>query len=161
MSRETRRLIQNGLLQGKSIPEMVRGIVPPKLSIEPALYRQARSNSFSIIRTTVNAVQNHAAVESYRAAGNDISDSFRLSAVRDARTTAICRALDGLVQRNDNPGEAAALPHRLQDDVHPDSQRPVPRALGADAAAHLRFVQRLVEGAGAVASGHDLGSSSS
>jgi SPP1 gp7 family putative phage head morphogenesis protein len=103
MSRETRRLIQNGLLQGKSIPEMVRSIVPPKMSIEPALYRQARSNSFSIIRTTVNAVQNNAAVQSYRAAGNDTSDSFKLSAVRDARTTAICRALDGLVQRNDNP----------------------------------------------------------
>lgn len=103
MSRETRRLIQNGLLQGKSIPEMVRSIVPPKLSIEPALYRQARSNSYSIIRTTLNAVQNHAAAESYRAAGNDVSDSFKLSAVRDRRTSAICRALDGLVQRNDNP----------------------------------------------------------
>jgi SPP1 gp7 family putative phage head morphogenesis protein len=101
-SRDTRRLIQNGLLQGKSIPEMARGIVPPRLSTEPALYRRARSDAYSIIRTTVNAVQNHAAFETYAAAG-DVSDSFRLVAVRDARTTPICRALDGLVQKNDNP----------------------------------------------------------
>ena len=103
MSRETRRLIQNGLLQGKSIPEMVKSIMPARASTEPALYRRARIEAMSITRTTVNAVQNHAALESYRAAGNDVSDSFRIVAVRDARTTPICRKLDGLVQRNDNP----------------------------------------------------------
>lgn len=90
MSRETRRLIQNGLLQGKSIPEMVKSIMPPRSSTEPALYRRARIEAMSITRTTVNTVQNHAALESYRAAGNDVSDSFRIVAVRDARTTPIC-----------------------------------------------------------------------
>ena len=102
MSRETRRLIQNGLLQGKSVPEMVRSIVPPRTSMEPALYRRARNDAMVITRTTVNAVQNHAARETYTAAGDDVTDSYRYVAVRDSRTTAICRALDGKVFRNDN-----------------------------------------------------------
>ena len=102
MSRETRRLIQNGLLQGKSIPEMVKSIMPPRSSTEPAIYRRARIEAMAITRTTVNAVQNHAAQESYLAAGNDVTDSYRYVAVRDARTSAICRALDGKVFRNDN-----------------------------------------------------------
>lgn len=103
MSRETRRIIQNGLLQGKSIPEMVRAIVPPRTSTEPALYRRARNDAMVITRTTVNAVQNHAAQTSYEAAGEDVSDSYRLLVVKDARTSAICRALADRVFRYDDP----------------------------------------------------------
>lgn len=103
MSRETRRVIQNGLLTGRTLPDMVRQIIPPRGSVAPAVLRRARNDAMAVTRTTVNAVQNFAALESYIAAGEDVSDSFRLIAVRDSRTTAICRALDGLVQRNDDP----------------------------------------------------------
>jgi SPP1 gp7 family putative phage head morphogenesis protein len=61
----------------------------------------------SVTRTTVNAVQNFAAVESYRAIGEDVSDSYRFIAVRDARTSAICRALDGQGVRNDDDTASA------------------------------------------------------
>jgi SPP1 gp7 family putative phage head morphogenesis protein len=103
MSRETRRTIQNGLLQGKSLPEIVSAIVPPRNSVNPAVYRRARNEASMITRTTVNAVQNHAVMLSYLAAGEDVSDSYRFVAVRDARTTPICRAADGRVFRNDDP----------------------------------------------------------
>jgi SPP1 gp7 family putative phage head morphogenesis protein len=103
MSRETRRAIQNGLLQGKSLPEIASAIVPPRNSVNPAVYRRARNEATMITRTTVNAVQNHAAVESYIAAGDDVSDSYRFVAVRDARTTPICRSLDGKVFSNSDP----------------------------------------------------------
>ena len=102
MSRETRRTIQNGLVQGKSIPEMVKAIVPPRGSVEPAVYRRARHDAIAITRTTVNAVQSHSARETYLAAGSEVTDSYRFVAVRDARTSATCRALDGKVFRNDN-----------------------------------------------------------
>jgi SPP1 gp7 family putative phage head morphogenesis protein len=102
MSRETRRAIQNGLVTGRSLPEIVRDIVPPRTSVAPAVFRRARNEVTAVTRTTVNAVQNFAAVESYRAAGNDISDSYRFVAVRDSRTSAICRALDGKIFRNDD-----------------------------------------------------------
>jgi SPP1 gp7 family putative phage head morphogenesis protein len=103
MSRETRRVIQNGLLQGKTLPEIVRGIVPPRSSVEPAVYRRARSDGMSIVRTTVNAVQNYGAMQGYEGAGDDVSDRYALIAVRDARTTAICRALDGKEFRYSDP----------------------------------------------------------
>lgn len=103
MSIETRRVIQNGLIQGKSLPDMVREIVPPRGSVNPSVLRRVRNDATSVVRTTVNAVQNHAAIESYRAAGADVSSSYRYVAVRDARTTAICRALDGKVFSNDDP----------------------------------------------------------
>jgi SPP1 gp7 family putative phage head morphogenesis protein len=103
MSRETRRAIQNGLLQGKSIPEIASAIVPPRNSVNPAVFRRARNEGTLIARTTVNAVQNNAAVQSYLAAGGDVSDSYRFVAVRDSRTTPICRAADGKIFRNDDP----------------------------------------------------------
>jgi SPP1 gp7 family putative phage head morphogenesis protein len=103
MSRETRRLIQNGLLQGKSIPEMVRQIVPPRSSMDTSLFRRARGDATSIVRTTVNAVQNYGAQRGYEAAGEDVTDSYRLLVVRDARTSAICRGLADRVFRYDDP----------------------------------------------------------
>jgi hypothetical protein len=69
MSRETRRVIQNGLVTGKTLPDMVREIIPPRGSVAPAVLRRARNDAMSVTRTTVNAVQNFAAVESYRAIG--------------------------------------------------------------------------------------------
>lgn len=105
MSRETRRIIQNGLLQGKSLPEMVRQIVPPRASLDPSLFRRARTDATSIVRTTVNAVQNYGAQRGYEAAGEDVTESYRLLAVRDSRTTAICRALDGNEYRYDDPAK--------------------------------------------------------
>jgi hypothetical protein len=51
----------------------------------------------------VTAVQNHAAQTSYENLPDSITNSYRYVAIRDARTSAICRALDGNVYRYDDP----------------------------------------------------------
>ena len=103
MSLATRRVIQSGLVAGKGPAEMARQIVGSRGSTERTVYRRARAEAIAITRTTVNAVQNHAAQLSYEGIPKEISDSYILDAVRDGRTSIICIALDGRVFRYDDP----------------------------------------------------------
>lgn len=94
MKGEVKRAIQQGIIEGKGPRDIVRRIVPERNQTDPAVWRRARNEASTLVRTTVNAVQNDAALESYKAAGPGITDSYRLIAVRDSRTSAICRAID-------------------------------------------------------------------
>lgn len=97
MSRETRRIIQQGLIEGKGNGELARRIMAPDRAmgpkLPPALIRRARREAEAITRTTVNAVQNDASMQSYSQLPASVSDSYRLLVVRDRRTSVICAAL--------------------------------------------------------------------
>lgn len=103
MSLETKRIIQQGLIEGKSPLAISRRIVAPDSAEGPVLRRRAINEARAISRTTVNAVQNHAAIESYAKLPDSVVDSYTYTAVRDSRTSTICRALDGRVFRLDDP----------------------------------------------------------
>lgn len=103
MSRETRRIIQQGLIEGKGNAEIARRILADQRAQGPVLSRRAASEAKAIGRTTVNAVQNDATMESYRQLPESVSDSYRWLSVHDNRTTLICIALDGRVWRYDDP----------------------------------------------------------
>lgn len=103
MSLETRRIIQNGLIEGKSTAEISRRITADARTQGPVLSRRAVNEARIVTRTTVTAVQNHAAQLSYENLPADVSDSYRYTAIRDGRTSAICRALDGRIFHYDDP----------------------------------------------------------
>lgn len=103
MSLETRRIIQQGLVEGKGTTDIARRIVADARVQGPVLLRRARNEARAVTRTTVNAVQNDAAMASYQQLPASVSDSYRIVAVRDSRTTIICLNLDGRVYRYDDP----------------------------------------------------------
>lgn len=106
MSRETRRIIQQGLVEGKGPAEISRRILADARAQGPVLSRRATQEATSITRTVVNAVQNDAAMASYERLPDSVSDSYRLLIVRDNRTSPICLglALAGrIVYRYDDP----------------------------------------------------------
>lgn len=111
MSRETRRVIQQALIEGKGPADLIRQIIPARGSVAPAVYRRARNEATAITRTTVTAVQSHAAQESYSNLPEEVSDEYRYSAIRDSRTTAICRGLDGKRYRYDDPKKKVPPQH--------------------------------------------------
>lgn len=103
MTLNTKRAIQLGIIEGKGPRDIVRRILPERDQTDPAVWRRARIEASALVRTTVNAVQNDAALETYRTMSPDVSDSYRWLSIRDSRTSAICRALDGRVFRYDDP----------------------------------------------------------
>lgn len=96
MSTETRRQIQMGLLQGETPQQIVRRVMPAD-TMSPAVLRTARRNASTLVRTTVTTVHNNAALETMIAAGPKVTNAYRYVAVRDARTSTICRALSNKV----------------------------------------------------------------
>lgn len=111
MSLETRRIIQQGLVEGKGPLDIARKIMASDKAQGPVLVRRARNEARIVARTTVTAVQSHAAQESYRALPDSVSNSYRYVAIRDSRTSAICRALDGKVYRYDDPKKRVPPQH--------------------------------------------------
>lgn len=103
MSREARRVIQTGLIEGKPAIEISQQIISTPKDATPQIVRRARNEARSIARTVVNAVQNHGAAAGYEDLTDGVSDEYVLDAVRDSRTTVICRALDGRRFRHDDP----------------------------------------------------------
>jgi SPP1 gp7 family putative phage head morphogenesis protein len=136
MSIATRRAIQIGLINGETPAQLAKRIVP--VGEEPGVLRQARVSARMLTRTTFTMVQNQAAVETYQKAGRGkVSDSYKYVAVRDARTSSICRALDGKIFRYDDP--RAKLPPQ-----HPNCRSTVIpvvnyQALGLDATSESMF----------------------
>lgn len=103
MTFETKRTIQQGLIDGLSTSKIARMIVPSTTGADPAVQRIALRDMKSVVRTTQTAVGNYASIQSYVAAGPNVSDRYRWTSVRDSRTTPICRALDGKVFRYSDP----------------------------------------------------------
>lgn len=102
MSLFTRRQIQIGLLEGQSSSQIANRIIGAETDGAPTVLGMSRRAANTLVRTTVTTVSNHAALASYRAAGDRVTDSWRFTAVRDSRTSAICRSLDGQVFRYDD-----------------------------------------------------------
>jgi SPP1 gp7 family putative phage head morphogenesis protein len=111
MTIETRRIIQNGLIEGKSPAEITRRILADGRTEGPVLSRRAINEARSITRTTVTAVQNQAAQLSYENLPDSVSDSYRYAAIRDNRTTVICIALDGRVFKYSDPKKKVPPQH--------------------------------------------------
>lgn len=111
MGLETRRIIQQALVEGKGPLDIARKIMASDATQGPVLVRRARSEARAIARTTVTAVQNHAAQKTYQALPDKVSASYVYTAIRDSRTTAICRALDGNVYRYDDPKKKVPPQH--------------------------------------------------
>jgi SPP1 gp7 family putative phage head morphogenesis protein len=103
MSIETRRIIQQGLIEGKAPIEISRRIIADARVQGAVLSRRATNEARIVARTAVNAVQNDAQLASLAALPPDISDSYMIVAVRDIRTSTICRALDGRVYKYSDP----------------------------------------------------------
>jgi SPP1 gp7 family putative phage head morphogenesis protein len=99
----TRRQIQLGLVAGESPAAISRRIYPPRGSAEPAVWRRARAEAETIVRTTVTRVHAYADLMSYQAAGKDVTAWYELITARDARVSTICAALDGQRFRYDDP----------------------------------------------------------
>lgn len=106
MSLRTRQVIQQGLVEGKPPTEISRRILAPERAAAqagaPPVSSQAKREAKIIARTTVSAVQADATTVSNSALPRSISDSYMLVAVRDRRTSVICRAKDGLVYKYDD-----------------------------------------------------------
>jgi len=111
MSQATRQTIQKGLIEGKGPAEIVRRILPARDSESPSVFRRARSEATAITRTTVTAVQNDAARQSHEALPKDVSDSYRYVAVRDSRTSSVCRALDNKIYKHNDPAKHVPPQH--------------------------------------------------
>lgn len=102
MNAATRGQIQLGLLNGEGPTEIARRLVPPD-DKSPAVLRRARANAETLVRTTTTTVQTQAAYETMASIGPELVPRYRYVAVRDGRTTPICRALDGQEFRFDDP----------------------------------------------------------
>jgi SPP1 gp7 family putative phage head morphogenesis protein len=102
MALETRRIIQQGLVDGIGPYAIASKIVNTKPD-EPALVKRARNDARVISRTAVNAVQNDAQIATLEKLPSRISDRYILDVVLDTRTSAICRALSNRVYRYDDP----------------------------------------------------------
>jgi SPP1 gp7 family putative phage head morphogenesis protein len=116
MTVETKRILQQGLVEGKGTTDIARRITADARTAGPVLSRRAKADAAAISRTTVNAVQNDAAMASYERLPASVSDSYRLLIVRDTRTSKICLglALSGrIVYRYDDPNRKVPPLHIL------------------------------------------------
>lgn len=103
MTLNAKRIIQQGLVEGKGPAEIARGLMADARTAGPVLSRRAKNEAKIISRTVTNAVQNDAAMASYENLPESVSDSYRLLVVLDSRTSTICAALADRVFRYDDP----------------------------------------------------------
>jgi SPP1 gp7 family putative phage head morphogenesis protein len=97
--------IQLGLLNGETIPQIVsKRLLPQQESAEtPGLLPRTRRSTLALVRTTTTTIQTEASYRTLESIGDDLVPSYRYVAVRDGRTTPICRALDGKIFRFSDP----------------------------------------------------------
>jgi SPP1 gp7 family putative phage head morphogenesis protein len=115
MTMNAKRIIQQGLVEGKGPADIARRILAPDRAmgpkLSPALSKRAKAEARAITRTTINAVQNDAAMASYERLPDSVSNSYRWLSVRDNRTSIVCVALDGRVWRYDDPDRRTPPAH--------------------------------------------------
>jgi SPP1 gp7 family putative phage head morphogenesis protein len=104
MALATKRQIQIGIINGETPGTIVKRILPVGLPGEPAVLKTARNSVQMLVRTSFTTIQNQAALRTYQQAGRGkVSDSYKYVAVRDTRTSPICRALDGRIFKYADP----------------------------------------------------------
>lgn len=109
------RAIRLGVLEGESLPKIARRLKGPNLRFNAKPQNAIALNSAlkksegmllsnkqiqTVVRTTVNQVQN-AASQAVYAANKDITGKYQYVATLDARTSSICQRLDGQLFRYD------------------------------------------------------------
>jgi SPP1 gp7 family putative phage head morphogenesis protein len=109
------RAIRLGVLEGESLPKITRRLKGPNLRFNGKPQNAIALNSAlknsegmllsnkqiqTVVRTTVNQVQN-AASQAVYAANKDITGRYQYVATLDARTSSICQRLDGQLFRYD------------------------------------------------------------
>ena len=105
------KAIRLGVLEGESLPQIVRRLKGPNLSFvskpqNAIALKSALKDSEgmllsnkqiqTVVRTSVNQVQN-AASQAVYAANSDITGKYQYVATLDARTSSICQRLDGQI----------------------------------------------------------------
>jgi len=96
-----RRTLQQGLLEGLGPHAIARNLfgVHGDGAVAMRSMREARA----MARTATAAVQNHAATETYKRAGTNVTPGYTWLSARDNRVTPICRGLDGKTFAYDDP----------------------------------------------------------
>lgn len=95
--RAIRGIIQQGLIEGQTIAQMVREVIGTKAqSYEDGVLAVTRRNAEALVITSVAHVTNQAREAFYRA-NTDVIASETFTATLDSRTTPLCRSLDGRV----------------------------------------------------------------
>ena len=111
MTVEAKRIIQQGLVEGKGPLEIARRITADARAAGPVLSRRAKNDAKIVSRTVTNAVQNDAALAAAQRLPRSVSDSYVWRSVRDNRVSTICAALDGRVFRYDDPARRVPPAH--------------------------------------------------
>ncbi len=95
MTARIRQQLQLGLTLGEGPGDIARRIYQVR-GTAPSVWNRARRDVVAFVRTATTAVQNGAAMDTWRAGSAAGVVAFvQFVAVRDARTTAICRGFDG------------------------------------------------------------------
>lgn len=95
--RAIRGIVQQGLLEGQTIAQMVREVIGTKAqSYEDGVLAVTRRQAEALVITSVAHVTNQAREAFYRA-NTDVIASETFTATLDSRTTPLCRSLDGRV----------------------------------------------------------------
>lgn len=105
MNAATRGQIQLGLLNGETPQQLARRIrfSAGADGLTVPVEQRSRHAALTLVRTTTTTVQTQASFETMRNIDERLVKRYRYVAVRDARTTPICRALDGKVYAFDDP----------------------------------------------------------
>lgn len=104
MNAAIRGQIQLGLLNGEAPAAIARRILPDIPSPDmPGVFPRTQRSTLALVRTTVTTIHTQARFETLKNIGDDLVPGYRYVAVRDGRTTPICKALDGRFFRFDDP----------------------------------------------------------
>jgi SPP1 gp7 family putative phage head morphogenesis protein len=104
MNAAIRGQIQLGLLNGETPQKIARRVWNDAPSPDtPGVFPRSQRSTLALVRTTTTTIQTQATYDSLNNIGTDVVKGYRYVAVRDARTTPVCKALDGKVFRFDDP----------------------------------------------------------
>jgi SPP1 gp7 family putative phage head morphogenesis protein len=113
--------VRQGILEGRTIDEMVRGIRGTRAKkYEDGILHITRRNAEAVVRTAVNHTSN-VGREAVFEANSDIIAGEKWTATLDGRTTPICQSRDGKIVIN--PGHDGEVPDDLPL-LKPQSARP-------------------------------------
>lgn len=97
-----RRMIQTGIVRGQNPAAIASSIWQARNTGGPNAWRQSRTVLRTAVRTVTTAIQNEAALTAQQSY-HDVIGKYRFEAILDARTSDICRPLDGSLWAPNDP----------------------------------------------------------